>query len=135
MSIYRCGKIGTVISKHANILANRWPKFKGNLGAVIAALYLGELISWFIFRRHEIRIDCFVINLTPLRSDIESISRKYWETLANSLRISILNDISVLQDFLQTSLQVLQNVPFDEVGIAEAGAKYERIISELPKVI
>ena len=73
--------------------------------------------------------------MSPLRSDIEFISRKYWETLSNSLRVSILNDVSVLQDFLNTSLQVLQNVPLDEAGIAEAGAKYERIMTELPKVI
>lgn len=75
-----------------------------------------------------------MINLVPLKSDIEFISRKYWETLANSLRTSILNDVSVLQDFLNSSLQVLQNVPLDEAGIAEAGAKYERIRTELPKV-
>lgn len=82
----------------------------------------------------EHRLDCFVINLLPLRSDIEFISRKYWDTLANSLRVAILADISVLQDFLHTSLQVLQNVPMDETGIAEAGAKYERIMADLPKV-
>lgn len=81
----------------------------------------------------ESRLDCFVINLSPLRTDIEFISRKYWETLSNSLRISILKDVSVMQDFLQTSLQVLQNLPLDELGIAEAGAKYERIMTELPK--
>lgn len=40
----------------------------------------------------------------------------------------------MLQDFLNNSLQVLQNVPLDETGIAEAGVKYERIMTELPKV-
>lgn len=82
----------------------------------------------------EERIDCFVINLNPLRSDIEFISRKYWETLTNSLRSSILKDISILQDFLHISLQFLQNVPIDDFGINEAGAKYEKIMFELPKV-
>ncbi|XP_059611101.1 cytoplasmic dynein 2 heavy chain 1 [Phlebotomus argentipes] len=82
----------------------------------------------------EERIDCIVINLSPLRSDIEFISRRYWEALTNSLRSSILEDISVLEDFLHTSLQVLQNIPLDENGISEAGAKYEKITSELPKM-
>lgn len=82
----------------------------------------------------EDRLDCFVIDLLPLRSDIEFISRKYWETLANTLRTSILNDISVLQDFLHNSLQVLQNVVLDETGLAEAGCKYERIMTDLPMV-
>uniref|UniRef100_A0A1B0DN78 Dynein heavy chain, cytoplasmic n=1 Tax=Phlebotomus papatasi TaxID=29031 RepID=A0A1B0DN78_PHLPP len=82
----------------------------------------------------EERIDCIVINLSPLRSDIEFISRRYWEALTNSLRSSILDDISTLEDFLKTSLQVLQNIPMDENGISEAGAKYEKITSELPKM-
>uniref|UniRef100_A0A1B0CJW6 Cytoplasmic dynein 2 heavy chain 1 n=1 Tax=Lutzomyia longipalpis TaxID=7200 RepID=A0A1B0CJW6_LUTLO len=82
----------------------------------------------------EERIDCIVINLSPLRSDIEFISRRYWEALTNSLRSSILEDISTLEDFLNTSLQVLQNIPLDENGISEAGAKYEKITSELPKM-
>jgi len=82
----------------------------------------------------EERLDCFVINISPLRSDIEFISRTYWEALSFSLRSSILQDISTLQDFVQTSLQVLQNVPMDETGIAEAGAKYEKIVSEMSKM-
>lgn len=88
----------------------------------------------FNSHRNEDRLDCFVIDLLPLRSDIEFIGRKYWETLVNTLRASILKDISVLQDFLHSSLQVLQNVILDETGIAEAGAKYERILIDLPKV-
>ncbi|GAB0096653.1 Cytoplasmic dynein 2 heavy chain 1 [Sergentomyia squamirostris] len=82
----------------------------------------------------EERVDCIIINLSPLRADIEFISRRYWEALTNSLRASILEDISTLEDFLKTSLQVLQNVPLDESGITEAGAKYEKITSEMPKM-
>lgn len=83
----------------------------------------------------ESRIDCFVINTSPIRSDIEFISRKYWEVLAYSLRSSILKDITILQDFLNTSLQVLQTVPaMEESYIEEAGEKCQRIIAELPTV-
>ena len=70
----------------------------------------------------------------PLRSDIEHISRRYWEALANSLKASILNDITVIQEFLQNALQFLQNVPMDESSITESGMKYEKIMTELPKV-
>lgn len=80
-------------------------------------------------------IDCFVINTSPIRSDIEFISRKYWEILSGSLRLSILKDITTLQDFLNTSLQILQNVPsMDEDYIEEAGQKCERIINDMPNV-
>lgn len=80
----------------------------------------------------EMRSGCFVVNVTPLRADIEHIGRRYWEILAGTLRTSILEDIDALHQFVQQSLAVLQNVPLDEVGIAEAGAKYERIMAELP---
>ncbi|CAD7084661.1 unnamed protein product [Hermetia illucens] len=82
----------------------------------------------------EETIDCFVVNILPLRTDIEAISRRYWEALSTSLKTSILNDVSIIQEYLHSSLQFLQNVPMDEAGIAESGAKYERIVAELPKI-
>ncbi|KAH8249647.1 hypothetical protein KR032_011100, partial [Drosophila birchii] len=82
----------------------------------------------------EESIDCIVINVLPLRSDIEYISRRYWEALANSLRTAILTDIALIQEFLQSALQFLQNVPMDEGSISQSGMKYEKIMSELPQV-
>lgn len=82
----------------------------------------------------EESIDCIVINVLPLRSDIEYISRRYWESLANSLRTAILTDVSLIQEFLQSALQFLQNVPMDEGSISQSGMKYEKIMSELPQI-
>lgn len=85
--------------------------------------------------RTESRIDCFVINTSPLRSDIEFISRKYWETLTYSLRSSILKDMTTLQDFLNTSSQVLQTVTvMEEQYIEDSALKCERIVNELSTV-
>ncbi|XP_021709178.1 cytoplasmic dynein 2 heavy chain 1 [Aedes aegypti] len=82
----------------------------------------------------EKEIDCLIVNYAPLCSDIDAISRRYWEALANSLRTSILDNISVLQEYLAYSFQVLQNIPQDELGISESSAKYEKIVSDLPKM-
>lgn len=93
-----------------------------------------EKCSGFYFRT-ESRIDCFVINTSPLRSDIEFISRKYWETLTYSLRSSILKDMTSLQDFLNTSTQVLQSVTImEEQYIEESSVKCDQIVSELSTV-
>lgn len=95
-----------------------------------------SILLCLLINRTESRIDCFVINTSPIRSDIEFISRKYWEVLTYSLRSSILNDLNVLQDFLNTSTQVLQAVTIvDEQYIDESALKYERITNELPAVI
>lgn len=88
-----------------------------------------------LLNRTESRIDCFVINTTPIRSDIEFISRKYWEVLTYSLRSSILKDLTTLQDFLNTSSHVLQTVTvMEEQYIEESAIKCEQIINELPMV-
>lgn len=90
---------------------------------------------FFTSSSSESRIDCFVINTSPIRSDIEFISRRYWESLTYSLRASILKDITELQDFLNTSSKVLQTAPMmDEMDLDDAGGQYERIINELPNV-
>lgn len=76
-----------------------------------------------------------MINTSPIRSDIEFISRKYWETLTYSLRSSILKDLTTLQDFLNRSSQVLQSVTvMEEQYIEESALKCEQIIGEVPTV-
>lgn len=87
-----------------------------------------------LFLSSEESIDCIIINTSPLRSEIELISRRYWESLTNSLRAAIVNDVTVVQEFLQNSLQFLNNVPMEETSITESGMKYEKMMSELPKV-
>uniref|UniRef100_A0A182JQU2 Cytoplasmic dynein 2 heavy chain 1 n=1 Tax=Anopheles christyi TaxID=43041 RepID=A0A182JQU2_9DIPT len=85
-------------------------------------------------QEREKEIDCLVINYAPLCSDIEALSRRYWEALASSLRTSILDSIAEIQEYLAYSFNVLQNIPQDELGIAESSAKYEKIIHDLPKM-
>lgn len=85
-------------------------------------------------QNYEEVIDCFVINLVPIRSDIEFMSRRYWDALSSSLRNSILVDVEIIQDFLQSSLQFLQNVPMNEFSVIESGIRYENMITDLPKI-
>ncbi|KFB35182.1 AGAP010790-PA-like protein [Anopheles sinensis] len=85
-------------------------------------------------QEREKEIDCLLINYAPLCSDIEALSRRYWEALAGSLRTSILDSIAEIQEYLAYSFNVLQNIPQDELGIAESSAKYEKIIHDLPKM-
>ncbi|XP_058067024.1 cytoplasmic dynein 2 heavy chain 1 [Anopheles bellator] len=85
-------------------------------------------------QEREKQIDCLVVNYGPLCSDIESLSRRYWEALASSLRTSILDAVAELQQYLAYAFGVLQNIPQDELGIAESSAKYERIVGDLPRM-
>lgn len=82
----------------------------------------------------EERIQCFVIDINPLKADIEFLSRRFWDALTNSLRSSIIDNVTVLDDFVRPSLQTLQSVTNDSAGIAECSAKYERIKTEMPRM-
>lgn len=82
----------------------------------------------------EERIDCFVVNVAPVRSHIEYIARSFWETLSISLRSSILDDNSILHEYITMALNILQHIPSDETGIISASFKYEKIVEDLPRV-
>lgn len=86
------------------------------------------------FHRSEERIDCFVVNVSPIRSHIEFIARNFWETLSTTLRSSILEDSSILHEYITTALSVLQHIPSDDVGIIGASFKYEKILQDLPRM-
>lgn len=76
---------------------------------------------------------CFIINVTSLRNDIESISRRYWDALALSLKTSIIDDVSIIQEFVSSSFQLIHTFSINQ-NIAETTSKYEYIIKNLPKV-
>lgn len=75
-----------------------------------------------------------MVNVTPVRSHIEFIARSFWETLSITLRSSILEDNSILHDYITTALNVLQHIPNDDVGIIGASFKYEKIVQDLPRM-
>lgn len=74
------------------------------------------------------------MSVAPVRSHIEFIARSFWETLSVSLRSSILEDSSILHEYITTALNVLQHIPNDDNGIISAGFKYERIVQEQPRM-
>lgn len=80
------------------------------------------------------RIECFVVDVQPLKMDIELITRRFWEALANSLRASIVDHLSALDEFVRSALNTLQMVGTSTFGIAESSAQYERIKVELPQM-
>lgn len=79
-------------------------------------------------------IECFVVDVQPLKMDIELILRRFWESLSNSLRASIVAHLSTLDEFVRSALTTLQMVGTSSFGVAESSAKYERIKVELPQM-
>lgn len=94
---------------------------------------LPKIIFNLKFRSEE-RIDCFVVNVGPVRSHIEFIARSFWETLSVSLRSSILEDNAILHEYITTALNVLQHIPSDDNGIISASFKYEKIVQDMPRM-
>lgn len=51
-----------------------------------------------------------------------------------SLRSSILEDNSIVHEFITKSLSVLQHIPNDETSIISTSLKYQKIVEDLPWV-
>lgn len=85
-------------------------------------------------QKSEEKIDCFVVNVGPIRSQIEFLARNYWEILSFTLRSSILEDGSFLHEYISTSLQILQHIPTEEAELISASFKYDKILNDLPKM-
>lgn len=75
-----------------------------------------------------------MIGLSRLRSDLESHNRSYWDQLTSSLKNSIVQDVVVLQNFIDPSTATLtkQSVTLEE--IAESGAMHIHILKQVPEV-
>lgn len=58
----------------------------------------------------------------------------FWESLSINLRSTILEENSILHEYITTALNVLQHIPNDDVGIIGASFKYEKIVRDLPRM-
>lgn len=55
---------------------------------------------------NEIRIDCIVVNCSPVKSAIETLIQNLYDALLNSLRRSIQRDINAVDAFLTNAMEV-----------------------------
>lgn len=71
------------------------------------------------------KIDCIQVSVNPVRTEIEMLNRKLWDTLVNMLQRSILNDITDIEKFAVEAMDTLRKQPQSVDEIGEANKKHK----------
>lgn len=76
------------------------------------------------------KIDCFSVSATPLKASIEDQLQSFGDALIISLRKSVVNALSIVETFLNSSMEMLGVLPntIDEIGNAKK--EWKRIVDE-----
>jgi hypothetical protein len=81
----------------------------------------------FVFFSSEIRYDCFLVNVNPLKLTIENQLRRLHDAILNYLKQSIVRDAATIDTFVTDGLVQLNDQPktLDELG--QSAKKHEEL--------
>ena len=81
------------------------------------------------------KIDCIQISFAPIRTEIEMLNRKLWDTLVNLLQRSIIHDITDIENFAVEAMETLRKQPQSVDEIGEANKKHKEYEERSPKML
>ena len=81
------------------------------------------------------KIDCIQVSFAPVRTEIEMLNRKYWDTLVNQLQRSILNDITSIEEFALEAMETLRKQPQSVEEIGDANRKHQEYEEKSPMML
>ena len=88
----------------------------------------------FYFLNRSVKIDCITVSTTPVKSNIDDLLAKLFDTLLISLRSSVVNQYNAIDGFASKSMDDLHHVPQTIEEMGEVNEKYQNIMNEKPKV-
>ncbi|KAK6637824.1 hypothetical protein RUM44_008246 [Polyplax serrata] len=74
------------------------------------------------------QIGCITVSVLPIRAEIESHNRKYWDALTMSLQTSILRDINELNKYIADATNILNSQPKTISEVGEANMKHAQLM-------
>ncbi|UJR10563.1 hypothetical protein I4U23_014763 [Adineta vaga] len=75
----------------------------------------------------EVRYDCFVVNINPLKLTIENQLRRLHDAMLNYLKRSIIRDANLIDTFVDQSFENLKDRPQTLDEISESYKKHEEL--------
>ena len=75
------------------------------------------------------KINCISVSFAPVRTEIEMLNRRFWDSLVVSLQRSIIEDITTIEKFAIEAMETLRKQPqsVEEIGIAnQKHLEYEK---------
>jgi dynein heavy chain 2 len=88
-----------------------------------------------LFSFSEVRYDCFVVNINPLKLTIENQLRRLHDSMLNYLKRSIIRDANTIDSFVDQGFESLNDRPqtLDEIG--ESYKKHEELNSKRKDIL
>ncbi len=77
------------------------------------------------------KLDCIQINYAPVRTEIELLNTKFWDTLVWTLKRSIIADNETVEKFTVESTEVLRKQPQSVEEIGEANKAHKKFLVKL----
>lgn len=83
----------------------------------------------FVFQNNfsEIRYDCFIVNLIPFKSTIESQIRRFHESMLAHLKRSITRELTSIDSFINEGFEALNDRPRTHEEISSSYRKHEEL--------
>jgi len=87
------------------------------------------------FSSSEVRYDCFVVNVNPLKLTIENQLRRLHDSMLSYLKSSIVRDANIIDTFVDQGFENLNDRPqtLDEIG--ESYKKHEELNSKRKEIL
>jgi dynein heavy chain 2 len=95
--------------------------------------FISTNILFFSFS--EVRYDCFVVNINPLKLTIENQLRRLHDSMLNYLKRSIVRDAEIIDTFVNEGLGNLNDRPQTLDEISESYKKHEELNSKRKDII
>ena len=80
------------------------------------------------------KVDCITVSTSPVKSAIDDIITKLFDTIVISLRRSIVNNYNSLDSFVTKSQEDLNQVPQTIEEMGDVNDKYQKIVAQKDEV-
>lgn len=92
-----------------------------------------QIYSFLCYR--SVKIDCITVSTSPVKSSIDDLLAKLFDTLLISLRRSVVNVYNNVDGFATKSMDDLNHVPQTIEEMGDVNEKYQSIMKDKPQVL
>ena len=80
-------------------------------------------------------MDCISVSFAPVRTEVELLNRKFWDTLVTTLQRSIIHDIEIIEKFATEAMATLRKQPQSVEEIGQANQKHVYYSEKSPEML
>ena len=95
----------------------------------------GQEIGKLLSAATEERLDCITVSFAAIRTEIELLNRRFWDTLVSTLQKSVLADVEKISAFAAEATSNLRKQPQSVEEIGEANQRHRAYAERSPEMM